>query len=73
VKNKPRKAIDKYLKYSGMALQMGAILFVGAWIGQKLDAYFGTAKPYFTIFCIILLFFGYLYTLVRELSKKEDE
>lgn len=59
-----------YLKYSGMALQFFAMIAIGAWIGQKLDAYFETPKPFITVFCILLLAGGYFYKMYRDLSQK---
>lgn len=36
-----RSKVDAYLKYSGMAFQMGIIILIFAWLGKQLDAYMG--------------------------------
>lgn len=57
-----------YLKYSGMALQFFAAIAIGAWLGQKLDAYFATPKPFITVFLILVFAGAYFYKLYRDLS-----
>ena len=57
-----------YLKYSGMALQFFALIAIGAWLGQKLDAHFHTSKPLITVFLILFFAGGYFYKMYRELS-----
>ncbi len=34
---KKEKQLKNYLKYSGMAIQMGATIYLGYWGGEKLD------------------------------------
>jgi len=68
----PRENRDRYsayLKYSGMALQFFAVIALGAWVGQKLDAYFGTSKPFITIICILFLAAGYFFKMYRDLTR----
>ncbi|MCB0655200.1 MAG: AtpZ/AtpI family protein [Saprospiraceae bacterium] len=50
-----------------MALQMGAILFLCIWIGQKLDAYFSVDKPWFTISLVLIGFVGTIYSIYLQL------
>lgn len=64
-----RKKLNAYLKYSGMAIQFFAVIAIGAWIGQKLDAYLQTNKPWMTIFCILFFSGGYFYKLYRDLTQ----
>lgn len=64
-----RNKLNVYLKYSGMALQFFALIAIGAWIGQKLDAYFETPKPFITVFLILFFAGGYFYKMYRELSE----
>ena len=64
-----RNKLNTYLKYSGMALQFFAAIAIGAWIGQKLDAYFHTPKPFITVFLILFFAGGYFYKLYRDLSQ----
>ncbi|MEM9920449.1 MAG: AtpZ/AtpI family protein [Bacteroidota bacterium] len=57
------------MKYAGMAFQMGAIILIGMLAGKKLDAHFGTEKPYITIFFALLSIFAALYLSLKDLFK----
>jgi uncharacterized membrane protein YeaQ/YmgE (transglycosylase-associated protein family) len=61
-----RPKADAYLKYSGMAFQMGIIILVGALAGQKLDSRFQTERPYFTVALSLLAIFGALYVTLKD-------
>jgi len=63
---------NQYLKYSGMALQLFALLAIAAWLGQKLDKWIHTPQPYFTIALILLFTTGFFYKLVKELNRKDE-
>ncbi|HZV68447.1 MAG TPA: AtpZ/AtpI family protein [Saprospiraceae bacterium] len=63
---------NKYLKYSGMALQLFALMGIGAWLGQKIDKKLATSTPYFTVILILLFTGGFFYILVKELSRKDE-
>ncbi|MDX1476934.1 MAG: AtpZ/AtpI family protein [Saprospiraceae bacterium] len=58
-----------YLKYSGMALQFFALIAIGAWLGQKLDARLNTSKPFITIFLILFFSTGYFIKLYKDLTR----
>ena len=61
-----------YLKYSGLAFQLAAVVFLGLWAGTKLDEYFASEQPYFTIFLVLGLFTAYMYKLYIDLIKKKE-
>jgi F0F1-type ATP synthase assembly protein I len=65
-KDKMRKNTQNYLKYSGMAIQMGVIILLGVFAGQKLDEYFSTA-PYLTVAMALLSIFAALYATLKDL------
>lgn len=71
VASDPKKPVNSFLKYSGLGLQMLITLGVGAWLGMKLDAYFGLTFPVFLITFVFLLFGGIMYQLYRSLNKDE--
>ena len=56
-----------------MAFQMGIIIFVGSFAGQKLDAYFQTPKPYFTIFLALVAVVLAMYVSLKDLFHKPDK
>ena len=65
--SKGKAKSNVYLKYSGMAFQMGIIILIGALLGQKLDAYFHSPKPWFTVALSLLAIFAALYTTLKDL------
>ncbi|MBK9255928.1 MAG: AtpZ/AtpI family protein [Saprospiraceae bacterium] len=58
-----------YLRYSGLAFQMAAVVFFAIWAGKKLDLYLETEKPYFTILLVLVFFSAFLYKLYLDLVK----
>ncbi len=59
-----------YMKYSGMAIQMGAIILLGVWAGMKLDERLGTETPWFTVGMSLFSIFAALYIALKDLFKK---
>jgi len=55
-----------------MALQLFALMGIGAWLGQKIDKKLATSTPYFTVILILLFTGGFFYILVKELSRKDE-
>ena len=63
-----KKKVVNYMKYAGLGTQMAAILAIGIWGGQKLDAYFGNESPAITMLLVLFLFTGIMFKLFKELS-----
>ncbi len=63
----PRQKVDAYLKYSGMAIQMGVVILIGTFAGQKLDTYFQTERPYLTVLMALLSIFAALYLTLKDI------
>jgi len=61
---KPRA--QNYMKYSGMAFQMGIIIALGAFAGQWLDEHYQTSKPYFTVGLSLFAIFVALYSTLKD-------
>ncbi|MCG8329857.1 MAG: AtpZ/AtpI family protein [Chitinophagales bacterium] len=68
-----RKKVDAYLKYSGMAFQMGIIILVGTYAGKKLDEYFQSDQPIFTVVLALLSIFAALYISLKDLFISKDK
>lgn len=67
-KNDPKKKTNPALKYSGMVGQMALAIFIGLYLGKKLDAYFNTDKPYFMLLLIIVFLTSIFYSIIQQLS-----
>lgn len=57
-------------KYSGLGFQMLAIIGIGAFAGIKLDGYFRTRTPWFTIGLMLLGVVVALYQVIRSLTQE---
>lgn len=77
-KKKPsekRQQYNTYLKFSGIAIQMGVIIGLGSWAGHSLDEKFNTSKPYYTLVLALTSIAVALYLIIKEVVKtgKDDE
>lgn len=69
--NTPQKQYNNYLKYSGIGLQLFAIVFLATYFGFWLDKHFETQKPIFSIALGTLsVVLGVVY-LTRELLRNK--
>jgi uncharacterized membrane protein YfcA len=68
---KPEKPLNKYARFSGIGLQMGAIILAGAYFGQYLDERFQNSGPYLTAALALVAVFISLYLLIKELKNLE--
>lgn len=66
--NEGKNPWNDYIKYSGVAFQMVAVIGLCVWGGIKLDQKFDT-NPLFILVLTFLGIFGSLYTLYRSLPK----
>jgi len=72
-KKKGRHNTNEYLKYSGMAFEMFAIMCLFTVGGNKLDEYMQTDKQYFTILGAILGTISALTYTLRDFLFKKDK
>lgn len=73
---KNRKQANAYLKYSGLAFQMGMVIGLFAYAGNWGDEYLGFKTPWLSILGSLLGVGLSLYLLIREVMQdsksKED-
>lgn len=62
---------NAYLKYSGLAFQLAAIVFLGLYGGRWIDAKLKLDKPIFAMLLVILFFALFLYKLYDDLKKDQ--
>lgn len=63
-----KRPVNIYIRYSNMAFQLFAAIFLGVWGGMKLDSLWGT-DPWLTV---VLSLFGVaagLYSVLKEFLK----
>ena len=69
MKSDPRKNLNNYARYSGMAVQMLVIILLGVFAGFKLDQWLHT-KPIFTVILSIVSVFLSIYYVTKDLLRK---
>jgi hypothetical protein len=69
--NNQEKPHNKYLRFSGLGVQMAVIIAGGAFLGQYLDNRYNTSGPYLTAALALLGVFSSLYLLLKELKNLE--
>lgn len=63
--DKAREGTRNWLKYSGMAFQIGGVIVIFVLLGQWLDGYFGT-DPYLTLVFSLVGVIGGMYSALRD-------
>ncbi|NLP57224.1 AtpZ/AtpI family protein [Lutibacter sp. B1] len=72
-KPKKKKQLNKYIQLTGLAFQMGATIYLGAYFGKWLDAHFQTSKKTFTIILTLLALLISIWSVVSQLKKINDK
>lgn len=62
--------VKPYLKYSGLAFQMIGAMVLAAFAGMKLDDYFQTQNPWFTIGLLVVAVVASMVLVILSLNKK---
>lgn len=71
-KNKPKKKLNAYAKYSSIAIQMGVIITAGAFGGLKLDQYLEFKIPIFTLSLSLASVFLAIYLAIKDIINYND-
>lgn len=64
----PKPAND-YVRYSGMAFQLLALIFIGVWLGGKLDAWQENEKPIWTAVLSLVFVCAGMYQMYKAISR----
>jgi ATP synthase protein I len=62
---------NSILRYSGMGVQMGAIMLLGAYAGIQIDKHFGIKNNLFTAILTIVAVIVAVYLTIRDLIKNK--
>ena len=65
----PRKNLNDYARYSGIAIQMLVIILLGVFAGYWLDGWLHT-RPLFTVILAILSVALSIYLVTKDLLRK---
>ena len=65
-----KNSLSNYAKYSGIAFQMAAVIFLGTWGGYKLDAVFKFENHILTLILSLLSVIMAIYVAIKDFLKK---
>lgn len=68
--NSPKKSLNNYVKYSGMGIQMAAIIVGGVLGGIQLDKWLQLKFPVFTLVLTLFSVFLAIYYFIKDILKK---
>ncbi len=68
--DKKKENLKAAAKYSGMAFQMGTLIFLGAWGGKQLDRYFNIENHIITGILTVFSVIVAVYFAVKDLIKE---
>ena len=71
--NQKKKPLNKFVRLSGVGLQMGITIYFAAYFGNKLDASYQLEKNYFTLVFVLVAFIGTFISLLIQLKKINDD
>ncbi len=66
----PKRPLNNYVKYSGMGIQMAAIITGGVLGGIQLDKWLQLKFPVFTLVLTLLSVFLAIYYFIKDVLKK---
>ena len=70
---KKSNGTSKFARLSGVGLQMGATIFLGAYAGKLLDEKYPSNKKWFTIGLTLFAVGLSLYNVLRQVNKLNSE
>lgn len=72
-KNNRKEGLKRYGRLSGIGLQMGATIFLGAYLGRYLDGKYPMEKKWWTIGLTLFAVAISLYNVLRKVNKINAE
>ncbi|MBR5983426.1 MAG: AtpZ/AtpI family protein [Bacteroidales bacterium] len=69
--DKFNSSLGKWARYTSLAFEMGIVIFAGAFGGLKLDEYFGTEKPWFTVALSLFAVFASIYIVIKGVKNEK--
>jgi F0F1-type ATP synthase assembly protein I len=66
---KNKNKFDGFIRYSGLAFEMMAMIVLGTFSGYKIDQWMGNDFKWFTLFLMVFSVIGSVVYFVRKLLK----
>lgn len=74
-KNSKKKPLNKFVRFTGIALQMGLTIYLGSLLGEWLDTKYPNSSQLYTKICTLVAVFAAMLSViiqVTNLSKDND-
>lgn len=69
MEEKQKKQVNQYIRFSGLALQMGGIIGFFAWLGVFLDGKYNPGGNVWTLCLTLFGVAGSMYLVIKEVIK----
>lgn len=70
---KKKNQLRKYAALSGVGLQMGVTIYLGAYFGKKLDTHFNPENKIYTIILTLVALVISIYSIIKQLNRINDK
>ena len=67
--NEKKNQLKNWAVFTGIAFQMGATIFICAWIGRELDERYTTGKKWFTLGFVLFGLVASVYVVLKQLKR----
>ncbi|MGB7786132.1 MAG: AtpZ/AtpI family protein [Salinimicrobium sp.] len=68
-KDDKKNQLRNWAIFTGIAFQMGATIFVCAWIGKKLDERYPSGRNWFTLGFVLFGLVASVYVVLKQLKR----
>lgn len=68
-KKQSKKPLNKYLRFSSIAIQMGLTIYLGNKLGEWLDSKYINEHQLYTKICTLVAIFGAMISIIIQVSK----
>ncbi|CAL2062321.1 AtpZ/AtpI family protein [Tenacibaculum sp. 190524A05c] len=67
-KKESKPQLSKYIRFSGIALQMGATIYLGSLLGEWLDGKYPNPNQMYMKICTLAAVFIAMYSVIRQVT-----
>ena len=68
-KNSSKKPLNKYIRFTGIAIQMGLTIYLGSLLGEWLDSKYPNNNQLYTKICTLVAVFGAMLSVIVQVTK----
>lgn len=68
-KNSKKKPLNKYIRFTGIGLQMGLTIYLGSLLGEWLDQKYPNNNQLYAKICTLAAVFMSMYAVIKQVTK----